>query len=311
MELREAFTGKWIVLLVAVPALTALIAGAFFLSAADDQFEASAVLSVREFSATDAPANIRSVIDDFDSALGGRQVATVVAETDPEGIDADGINLDILGGGGDVRVSYMAADPDVALGALDRGVREGLTLVSESERRRVARQLTAAETVSADSIARLLEIEGLAGSANLNEEVARRSADILSLRNQIASASGDATQEALQVTLGEKQEELAAIELQLLPWTDTKARLDLAVASAADSSLRLQQIATSQAALRTDTVLQSARVDELSKIPGLVRVSVAGAIGAGLIIAVVALIPATRRTATGAPAGHRRDAAPT
>lgn len=297
MELREAFTGRWIFLIIAVPALTALIAGILFLSVADDEFEASAVLSVREFAATDAPANIRSVIDDFDSALRGRQVAIVVAESDPDVADNDGIALAVLGGGGDVRVSYVAADPDVAVAALDSGVREGLTLVSESERRRVARQLSAAETVSTESIDRLLEIENLAGAANLNDEVARRSGDILSLRNQIASAAGEEVQDALQETLTDKETELAAIELQLLPWTNTKARLDLAVSSAADASLRLQQIATSQEALRTDEVLQSLRVDELSKLPGLARVSVAGAIGTGLIIAFVALIPGGRSSA--------------
>jgi hypothetical protein len=305
VELKEVFTGRWLVLMIAVPAITALMAAFFFLDAADEEFQATAVLSVREFVAVDASGDIRSVIDNFESALGGRQVAEAVASA--EGLDSANsqIEVAVLGAGGDVQVSYVATSAEAASEALETGVREALRIVSEVERRRLARQITAAENLSQESIERLLEIEALAGSAGLDDEIARRSADILALRNQIAAAGDSTLGVSLTAILVEKEEELTAIEEQLLPWTDVRARLDRAVSSTADNSLRLQQILVSQEALRDEGIIQSERIDELSKLPGLLRVVVGAAVATALVILIVARIPALRSggrlTAPGAP----------
>lgn len=296
-------------LLVAVPAMTAVLAGFVYVQTAEEEWETTGELSLREFSAGQSAAEIRVTNSNFETALGSRRVAEKIAQV--RGVDpaTSFVEVQSLGDGGDVQVALTAPSPALSERALDVGVREALTVVAESERRRISRQLVAADAVAEESIATLLEVEQQAGASSLEDEVARRSGDLLTLRNQIAAAEGAGTQQALERTLLEKQEELIVIEQQLLRWTNIRERLNVAVASGADASLRLQQITTGLSDLEAQPVLDSVRTNPISELPGLMRVVVAAAAGAGIVIVAVALFAGMGRrpeTLSSQPQGPRR-----
>ena len=289
MELREAFGGRWWALIVIVPLTAAVLAGALYVQSDEGQVRASAVLSLQDVTSAESATEIRAAFDNFDSALGSSEVEDTVSTIAPDGDAA--IEASRVGEGGDVVVSFAAPDSDEASAALEAGVREALRLVSEAERRSVARELVAADALADDSVELLLEIESSAGAADLAEESARRSADLLSLRNQIAAAEGDpAVQAALRATLAEKESEQQAITTFLLPWTNERARFDLGVSSGATAALRLQQIATNQADLRDAPLFRSASLIEESSLTTLIRTVVAAAVVAALIVVVVAIV---------------------
>ncbi len=302
MEIQDLFRNNWKAL-VLIPSITALAAGLLFVSSSSETYEAAAVVSLREFVPTDSPAAIRALIDDLDSALDSRQVAETVAEVAPA---AESYRIESLavGEGGDVRVAFVAPSAVLAQQALDAGVREALTIVSESAGRQAARRLVAAESVAEETSADLQDIEREAGAADLSEEIARRSADLLSLRNQIAAAEGSVpVQNALTETLQEKQAELAVIEEQLLAWTNLRARFDGAVASGAAAALEVRQIDTNEADLQSADLLQSPRTAEVSNLQALVRVVLAATIVTAAVVAVLALaLGSGRRRSTDEPA---------
>ena len=295
MELREFFSGNWRALIL-VPAATAIIAGVLFVSSADEKYESTAVISITEYLPGDSPAAVRASIDDFDSALESRQVREIVAANAPAA-ETYRISADAVGEGGDVQVRFVAPSRAGAEAALDAGVREALTLVSESLGRQSGRRLVAADGVASDPVLDLQDIEAAAGAADLEAELARRSGDLLALRNQIAAAAGNSiVQGALRSTLEEKQAEIQAIEAQLLPWTNARARFDLAVAAGADSSLELRQIETNESDLQTDDLLQSLRTPQVSNVPDLLRVVVAAtAVTAGAVVLIAMLLGSDRR----------------
>lgn len=295
MELREFFAGRWLALIL-VPAVTAVIAGVLFVSSDEQRYEAEAVVSITEFFGGDSPTAIRGLLDDFDNALASRQVADIVAATAPD-TDSFLIQSEALGEGGDVRVSFQAATAERAAQGLDDGVREALGLVSASVGRETGRRLTAANSVAEETLVELQIIEGAAGAADLAEETARRSADLLGLRNQIAAAEGsDAVQAALRDTLEVKEAELQAIEAQLLPWTNLRERFDLAVAAGADATLELRRIETNEDGLQTEDLLQSLDVLEVSNVPDLLRVVVAAAaVTAGTVALISFVLGSDRR----------------
>lgn len=296
MELRDFFLGSWRAL-VLVPSVTAIVAGTLFVSTASERYEATAVITITEYFPGNSAADVRAVIADLGSALESRQVIEVVFAAIP---DADSFQIELitLGDGGDVRVSIEGPTRLATENALDLGVREAMTMVSESEGRKAARRLVAADAVAGDAVVALQNIEAEAGAADLQEELARRSADILSLRNQIGAAEGnDAVQGALEFILLDKRSELDEIEAELLPWTNARARFDLAVASGADSSLELRRIETSQDDLRTEELLRSLRTEELSSLPDLLRVVVAAAVvTAGVVMLAFFLLGSDRRS---------------
>ena len=304
MELKEFFAGNWRAL-VLVPAMTALIAGVLFVTSADERYEASGVVSIAEYLGGDTPAEVRARIDDFDSALASRQVLTLVAEASPSS-EIFRITTEAVGEGGDVRVVFESATQASAEGALDAGVREALILVSESVGRQTGRRLVAADAVAADAVRDLQDIEDAAGAADLQAELARRSGDLLALRNQIAAAADNsAVQGELEETLEQKEQEIADIESQLLPWTNTRARFDLAVTAGADASLALRQVETNEADLQTQQVIQSLRSNEVSNVPDLLRVVVAAAVvTAGAVVVIALLLGSGRRRR---PSRPRRD----
>ena len=246
------------------------------------------MISITEYLRGGSPAEVRVAIDDFDSALQSRQVLVIVAEVAPLA-PTYRIATDAVGEGGDVLVSIEAPTQASAEQALDAGVREALILVSQSVGRQTGRRLVAANAVAGDAVRDLQDIENAAGAADLEAEVARRSGDLLALRNQIAAAAGNpVVQNELEATLRLKQQEIADIEAQLLPWTNSRARFDLAVAASADASLELRQIETNEADLQTQNLLQSLRSSELSNLPDLLRVVVAASVvtaGAAVLMA--------------------------
>jgi hypothetical protein len=293
VELREAFGGRWWALIIGVPLAAAVLAGALFVQSDAGEVRASAVLSLQDVTSATGASEIRAAFDDFDSALESSEVATTVSAIAPDG--AESIEASRVGEGGDVVVSFVAPNAEEASTALEAGVREALTLLSEAERRSVARQLVSADALASDSVGVLLEIEASAGAADLAEESARRSADLLSLRNQIAAAEGDPqVQAALSDTLAQKEVEQAAISDALLPWTNQRARFDLGVSSGAAAALRLQQIATNQVDLRDAPIFRSAQLVEESSLPVFVRTVVAAAVVAALIVVVLAIMFSVR-----------------
>ena len=299
MELRESLSGKWRALIL-VPAITAVIAGLLFASSADEEFQATAVVRITEFVETGSAAGLRAAIDDLDSALGSRRVLEVVSQIAPEAESAR-IQLNAVGESGDVRVSFGANSAEEAEVALEAGVREALTIVSETQRRITGRELVAANEQASESAALLQDFEAAAGAADLENELARRSADILALRNQIAANADDFTvQSALRETLETKEQELEAISAQLLPWTNSRARFELAVAAGADASLELRNIEVNEEDLQTQEILQSLRVPEQSVLPDLIRVVVAAAVVTGGAVVLLAL-------AVGSDQRRRRD----
>ncbi|WP_040493412.1 hypothetical protein [Ilumatobacter nonamiensis] len=282
-ELADAVRGSWRALIVIVPVVAAIAGGLWYSASSDSQFEATGVLSITEFTQADTPAAVRSVADDLESTLSGSEVAAVVDEIAPSG--SGSITAATVGQGSDVRVAFVASDAEQAELALDAGVREALTIHSEIERRQIQRALEAADTESSESIQSLLDIETEAGSANLVEEAARRSADILSLRNQIAAAVISPTVQAeLVAVLTEKENELAAIEPMLPPWSAQQVRLEESVQSGAAASLRLQQISAIQEDLLNEPLLQSTDVVETGSVNGALRSMVVAGIVALLVV---------------------------
>ncbi len=297
IELRDAVRGPWRAAVIGVPVVAALLAGAIQLAGSEPTYRASGVVSVTEFSSSDQPAVVRSVVDDLDSTLQSNEVSDLVAATAPS---SDGsIDATQLGDGGDVRVQLDGTARDELVEALDVGVREALTDISEIERRQIDRQLEAADAEVEASTARLEEIEALAGTADLEQEASRRSADILALRNQIASAVNDpALQASLESTLDDKEGELAAIQSELLDWIDERARFGSAVDARADASLALRRLEAAQADLRQDDLLQSTEVVEIGSRTDAVRVAIGAAVVALLVMVGLALLFGRRRGAS-------------
>lgn len=303
VELRDAVQGRWKALVVAVPLASALVAGLLFLGSDSEEWRASGELSIREYIAGQSAAEIRAATSSFDAALGSRAVLEEIAAVDPGQQGDRRIEITTATEGGEIEVELTADDPGRAEEALDVGVRRALSIVVEGEARRVTRQLRAADGAADDFIEILLEVEQRAGAASLADEAARRSADILSLRNQIAAAEGSAgVQQALQRTMEEKMDELAVIEQELLVWTTARTRLDLAVDSGANAALRLRQLTTELDDLASETLLTSVRTTEVSPLSDLLRVVVAAGAGAGFVVVVLALVSNSARST-----GRERD----
>lgn len=289
MELREALSPVRLVIVVVVTAVIAALVGAWFVSNSESELETSGVVSLGEFVAVDTVQGTNAAIDGFESALASDRVSELVAVAAPSAIG--GVEATSLGGSGDVRVTLVSTNAQQAEAALDAASREALSILLDTERRQVERSLAAAEAEAGSSTEQLLVIEAEAGTADLAAEAARRSGDLLALRNQIAASEGDVlVQAALEATLAEKQEELAAIEVRLLGWTDVRARYDLAVDAAAGASLRLRQISTAQADLQDEALLQSVSTTESSVLSDLVRVVVGVAIVVGAVLLVGTLL---------------------
>lgn len=290
VELKDAFGGRtWFVIIV-LPVVTAVAAAVFLVTRADEEFAAQGTLSIQEFVSSDNAQEITVRIDDFESALRSQDVAETLLLEAPDG-DPDGIASGRVGAGGDISVSFVASSEASAQDGLEAGVRQALLIVLQAEQRLVTRQLAAADELAEVSVRSLRDVELAAGAADLAAEAARRSGDLLSLRNQIAAAAGDlAVQAALLETLATKEAELQAIEEQLLPWTNARARFDLGVESGASSSLRLQQLATTEGDLGAAPVLQSTTVFSESSTTDVLRVAVAAGVVALILAAVGAVV---------------------
>ncbi len=294
IEIRHAFTRPWRILLVNVPLLAAITAGILVAGSVEPTYQATGVLSITEFGQGDTPAAVRSLTDELANTLDSDTVTAAVREVAPS---TNGKILSTpLGEGGGVEVAIVGDDDTDVEAGLDTGVRDALSIMSEVERRRVSRELTAADREAADSSQRLQEIESLAGAADLQQEAQRRSADLLTLRNQIAAAANEPiVQQALRATQREKQAELAAIDALLLEWNDVRVSFDLAVRAGADASLRLQQISTVQSDLTSQPLLQSVKVTESSTVPDLARAIVAAAVLAAAMVVGLAVLFGGRR----------------
>jgi hypothetical protein len=294
-ELRDAFRGGWRALIIVVPVVSALVAGYLFYGSDPAEWESTGEFSIREFAPSESLQDVRATVASFETALESRRVRDeVTAASGDQPITLPDVRSTTEGG--DVEVGVVAATPEIAERALQLGVRSALTIVAQAESRRAERQLLAADAAAEDFIQTLLELEQRAGVSSIDAEVERRSADILQLRNQIASAEGSAAvQDALRGILEEKQAELAVIEAELLPWSSTRARLDLAVASGADAALRIRQIQTGLDDLQQRSVLAAVRTYETSQLPDLLRVVVGAGAGAGLVIVVLALLARPHR----------------
>ncbi|MGK2955531.1 MAG: hypothetical protein ACSLFI_07685 [Solirubrobacterales bacterium] len=309
MELKDAFGGRTRVAIVVLPIVAAIGAAFLFTTRADQEFVAQGTLSIQEFVSSTSAQEITVRIDDFESALRSQDVADALFGEAPDG-DPEGIASNRVGAGGDVSVSFVAASETNAQEGLEAGVRQALLIVIEAEQRLVTRQLSAADELVAGSVGNLRALELAAGAADLAEEAARRSGDLLSLRNQIAAASDPAVRAALVDTLGTKEAELQAIEEQLLPWTAARARFDLGVNSGATASLRLQQLSTTGDDLAAAPILQSARVESASSTTDVLRIAVAAGVLALLLVVAAVLLTATgtrRRETAGLATPERSD----
>lgn len=309
VELKDAFGGRTRVAIVVLPIVAAIGAAFLFTTRADQEFVAQGTLSIQEFVSSTSAQEITVRIDDFESALRSQDVADALFGEAPDG-DPEGIASNRVGAGGDVSVSFVAASETNAQEGLEAGVRQALLIVIEAEQRLVTRQLSAADELVAGSVGNLRALELAAGAADLAEEAARRSGDLLSLRNQIAAASDPAVRAALVDTLGTKEAELQAIEEQLLPWTAARARFDLGVNSGATASLRLQQLSTTGDDLAAAPILQSARVESASSTTDVLRIAVAAGVLALLLVVAAVLLTATgtrRRETAGLATPERSD----
>lgn len=288
-EIQHAFRGPWRVIVIVLPLLAALTAGLVVGGSIEPTYRATALVNITEYADAATTVEVRSAIDEFDSTLSSDAVTHAVEEAAP---GSDGIvESRALGDGGGVEVALVGDDRADLEPGLDAGVRTALTIIAETEQRRADRDLVSADRAAAENADRLRQIEEEAGTASLDLEVQRRSADLLALRNQIAASANDAVvQESLRATQREKQEELDVIESQLLEWTATRARYDLAVASSAAASLRLQQIGTVQDELDSGSVLASVEVTEESTTPDLLRATVAAAVLTAAVVVGAALL---------------------
>jgi hypothetical protein len=294
---------------VVLPIVTAIGAALLFTARADQEFVAQGTLSIQEFVSSNSAQEITIRVDDFESALRSQDVADVLFGEAPDG-DPEGIASNRVGAGGDLSVSFVASSETNAQDGLEVGVRQALLIVLEAEQRLVTRQLAAADQLAAVSVDNLRALELAAGAADLAEEAARRSGDLLSLRNQIAAAADPVVRAALVDTLGTKEAELQAIEEQLLPWTAARARFDLGVGSGANASLRLQQLATTSDDLAAAPILRSAQVESASSTTEVLRTAVAAGVLALLLVVAAVLLAATgtrRRETAGLATPDRSD----
>ncbi|MEM9746528.1 MAG: hypothetical protein AAF945_07520 [Actinomycetota bacterium] len=302
MELQQAFRRQWRALIL-VPGLTAMIAGVLFLTSTEPTYSARATVRVNEFIDADTTPEVRQVIDDLDAALDSRRVSEVVEAAAP-GADLPDIQSTAIGDSGEVRVTLVGDDPQEVEAALEAGVREALTTVSEVRVRQVGRQLVAADGVARDAVQDLQEIENDVGAPDLQAELERRSGDILALRNQIAAAAENGTvRRALEETLEIKQAEFDAISQELLGWTNSRERFNLSITASAEAALQLRNLEVSEADLQTTEILQSLTIAEQSVLTDLVRVVVAAALVTGAAVVLLTLAAGSRR---GGPVSGRR-----
>jgi hypothetical protein len=289
VELRDVFKGRWLVLVIVLPAALAVIAGSLYLGSAPSSYEARSIISIREVAVSYGANQTAALIDDFGSAMESLRVEGAVA--DAEGVDeaSGSIEVSAVGNGADVRVTYRAPTEERALAGLEAGTREALLIMVESELRSAQRRLASSESVAAETTVLMQELEGEAGGVGLTDEVARRSADILALRNQIAASEGQAAQAALIQVLEAKVAELQTVGTYLLPWEEARARFDNALQSEAQASLDVANLRAFQDENVSGDVLRSPQVVELSQLPGLLRTVTAAGLGAAIVIVVAAL----------------------
>lgn len=295
MELRDVFKGTWLVLVIVLPTALAIIAGSLYLSSAPTTFEARSIISIREVGLSYGGNQTAALIDDFGSSMQSQRVYQAVAEAEGAEEASGAIEVSAVGNGADVLVTYEAPTSARALDGLEAGTREALLIMVESELRTAQRRLASSQAVAAETTVRMQELEQQAGGVGLTEEVARRSADILALRNQIAASEGQAAQAALRDVLAAKVAELQTVGTQLLPWEEARARFNNALQVEATTSLDVANLQGFQNEMVGGDVLRSPQVIELSQLPGLVRTITAAGLGAAVVIVVAALATSVTR----------------
>ena len=297
MELKDVFKGRWLVAVIVLPTIAAGVAGSASLALAPQLYEAHAVVSVKELSVPSG-SSTPALIDDFDSALGGPRAQEAVAEAEERDTAFGLIEAAAVGNGADVEVSYRSDSVERALEGLEAGVREALLILSNSELRQAERRFVASREVADAATEDMQSLEERVGVADLREEVARRSADILTLRNQIASSVGTPFEVALTQVLAEKTDELRTIEAQLLPWEEGRSRFDRALSLEAESALEVAQAEAIVTDIVSGEVLRTPQVIEVSPVMGFLRAAIGAGLAVGAAIVAIALTtgPGGRRT---------------
>ena len=287
MEIIEYLRGRWLAAAVVAPVLAGVLAVAIFSSLETGNFQAKASVPVAQAVAGEVSSReaIGPIIDDFRALLDSVLVAeAVAAELDrPVGGVRGKYGSGRVGNGSDVEVSFVAATEQEAEAGLDAGVRAALVAIAQGQRQRAEVEFRAFTAQVASAKADLQEISVEAGAYDLANEYAARSADLLTLRNDIASGSGSIS------LYNEKLAELARLGALLQDWNLAKQRLDGASESRDSAERRARLYDEIEQEMQTGRVLRSSRVSEQSSLPAVALPTVLAMAAAFAVVLFTAL----------------------
>jgi hypothetical protein len=303
VEIFEFLKGRWLALLIVAPLVAGVAAGALAASAVSPVYEARARSSVAQSLGVGAASfSADSVIADFRSAIKSEQVADEVARRlSIPTADVRGRLSSTIAGPEvtNVDIAFRARSAELAADGVQLGGRAALELMA-LVKRDIAKQAEIPARARVEKAA--ADFAALEARTHLRDVVAeyrQRGVDLLSLRSQIAAATGDPVRVAsLSQLLAQKTQEQSAYGAVLGEYQRLQAKLDKAASDADDAGAAVAEAEAVLATVREGDILTGEHVAELGSAPVIAQSVVAAVMGALALTLGVAFVARRRALRT-------------
>ncbi|MFT7646422.1 MAG: hypothetical protein ACI8Y4_001157 [Candidatus Poriferisodalaceae bacterium] len=298
MEIAQYLRGPWLAALILVPVLAGAVVG--FVAEPVPSYEARGTFTLVPPIQNQLSADtVDPYVDDFRSALESKLLLDAVDEIAHEADTEISMDPGISAGGNGTDLTVFAASTDAATSeAIVRFVTPySLDRLADKELERALLNLDAQNLAVRSTRAAIEDFEAANGVQDVDSEFDRRSTDLLSLRNTLASAPTPAQAQQLRALLTEKEAELATYASALTEWRLLDAQHASAVEDQTDAQARfnLVDLWAHDISVVSGTLIVD--VEPLSTLPARMMIVVPVALLVAALMFVAAWLSRGRQTA--------------
>ena len=295
MEIAQYLRGPWLAALILVP----LIAGAAAAVIVEPTpaYEARGVFTFVPPTQNELSTDtVDPYVDDFRSALESKilldEVESILAPYDASLVQDPAV---AAGGNGTELDVWLATDDPVAS---EESVRHAATYAlartAEKELARVQLELSATDGALAATNSALATFESEHGVQDVSNEFARRSGDVLDLKNDLANATTEAQRTQLQALLDEKQLELAVYADSLNEWRLLDAQLNAAIGDQSNAAARYSLVSLWSTETTLGEPFDAIEITQLSTVTDRMLLAAPAIAASALLIFLAAWLAARR-----------------
>ena len=285
MEIAQYLRGPWLAALILVPLITG--AAAAVVVEPTPGYEARGVFTFVPPTNNELSTDtVDPYVDDFRSTLESKvllnQIDSVLAPYGASLVQEPAVAAG--GNGTDIDVWLVTDDPAASEESVRHAATYALARIAGKELGRVQLELSAAEGALDATNSALTIFESERGVQDDSNEFARRSGDILNLKNSLANATTEAQRGQLQALLDEKQLELAIYAGSLSEWRLLDAQLSAAIVDQSNAASRYSLVSLWSTETTLGEPFDTIEIKQLSTVTDRMLLAAPAIAGSALLI---------------------------